>query len=111
MYLKIIYAPDPQTHKTDLLSPSEPFLIIIVVFVIRKNVSTSDKFDQYLLPILDSSKYLSDCIRQVALEAHPSLVYSNNDIKSAQTGGGFNVLQMLSLTIVHTTIFLAGDTI
>ena len=42
--------------------------------------------------------------------AHTSLVYSNNDIKAAQTGGGFSVLQLLSLPIVHTTNYFAGDT-
>ena len=36
-------------------------------------------------------------------------MYSNNYIKSAQTRGGFSVLQLLSLTIVHTTFF-SGDT-
>ena len=44
------------------------------------------------------------------MAARPSLVYSNNVIKAAQTGGGFSVLQLLSLPIVHTTIFLEGDT-
>ena len=62
------------------------------------------------MPILDSSKYLADYIRQVALEDRPSLVYSKNYIKSAQTGGALSVLHMLSLTIVHTTNFLVGDT-
>ena len=44
------------------------------------------------------------------MAACPSLVYSNNDIKAAQTGGGFSVLQLLSLPIVHTTNYFAGDT-
>ena len=39
------------------------------------------------------------------------MVWTNsNDIKAVQTGGGFIVLYMLSLPIVYTTIFLAGDT-
>ena len=37
-------------------------------------------------------------------------MYSNNDTKAAQTGGGLSVLQMLLLLIVHTTNVLAGDT-
>ena len=63
------------------------------------------------MPILDSSKSLADHICLVALADCPSLVYLNNYIKALQTGGGFSVLQLLSLPIVHTTIFLAGDTI
>ena len=47
---------------------------------------------------------------QVDLSARPSLVYSNNYIKAAQTGGVFSVLHLLSQTIIHTTNFLAGDT-
>ena len=90
-------------------NPSKPFLMIIVGFFIRKNVYTSGLFTQDLVPILDSSKSLVDYICQVALEDRPFLVYSNNDIKEAQTGGGFSFLQMLSLTIVYTTIFLSGD--
>ena len=43
----------------------------------------SDTFAWYLVPILDSRKYLAEYIRQVALEDRPYLVYSNNDIKSA----------------------------
>ena len=61
--------------------------MIIVGSVIRKNVSTSEPFAQYIVPILDSIKYLSDYIWQVSLAAHPSFVYANNDIKAAQTGG------------------------
>ena len=110
IYFTIISISEPQTRKTDLLSPSKPFSMIIVGFVIRKNVYTSEPFAQDLVSILDSSKSLADYIRQVSLAAHPSLVYSNNDIKAAQTGGGFSVVQMLSLPIVHTTKFLAGDT-
>ena len=60
--------------------------MIIVGFVIRKNVSTSEPLVQDLVPILDSSKAFADYIRQVDLAARPSLVYSNNDIKAAQTG-------------------------
>ena len=37
-------------------------------------------------------------------------MYSNNGIKAAQPGGGFSVLQLLSLPIIYTPIFLAGDT-
>ena len=48
---------------------------------------------------------------QVALDACPTLVYSNNEIKAMQTGGGFSVLQMLSLPIVHTTYLVSVDTI
>ena len=96
-------------EKNCLITLSKTFLIIIVGFVIRKNVSTSEPFARDLVPILDSSKSLAEFIHQVDLAARPSLVYSNNDIKSAQTGGGSSVLQMLSLTIVHTTIFLSGD--
>ena len=84
--------------------------MIIVGFVIRKNVSTSYTFAQDLVPILDSSKSLAEYICQVNLDAHPSLVYSNNDIKEVQTGGGFSVLHMISLPIVYTTNYLAGDT-
>ena len=84
--------------------------MIIVGFVIINNVSTSDIFARDLVPILDSIKSLDDYICQVALEDFSSLVYSNNDIKAAQPGGGFSVLQMLSLTIVHATKFLVGDT-
>ena len=84
--------------------------MIIVIFVIRKNVYTSEPFFRYLLPILDSSKYFANYISQVALEDCPSLVYYNNDIKEAQTVGMFSVLQLISLTIVHATIFLADDT-
>ena len=104
-YISIISASEPQTRKPDLSSPSEPFLMIIVGFVIRTNVSTSEPLARDLVPIFDSSKYLADYIRQVALSARPSLVYSNNDIKAAQTGGGCSVLQLLSLPIVHTTNF------
>ena len=89
--------------------PSKPFLMIIVGFVIRKNMSTSEPFAQDLVPTLESSKSLADYIRQVALEDLNSLVYSKNDIKSAQNGGGFSVLQLLSLPIVYTTNYLAGD--
>ena len=78
---------------TLILSPYEPILMIIVGFVIINNVSTSDIFARYLVPILDSRKSLDDYICQVALENFSSLVYSNNGIKAAQTGGGFSVLQ------------------
>ena len=61
------------------------------------------------MTILDSSNYLDDHISQVSLEALPSLVYSKNDIKAAQTGGVFSGLQLLSLSIVYTTNYLAGD--
>ena len=84
--------------------------MIIVGFVIINNVSTSDIFARDLVPILDSRKSLDDYICQVALEDSSSLVYSNNVIKAVQTGGGFSVLQMLSLPIFHTTNVLAGDT-
>ena len=73
-------------------------------------MSTSDPFAQDILPILDIRKSLADYICQVALVARPSLVYSNNDIKSVQNGGGFSVLKMTSLPIIHTTNVLAGDT-
>ena len=86
------------------------FLMIIVGFLIRKNVSKSELFARYLVPILDSSKSLADYIRQIVLAACTSLVYSNNDTKAAQNGGGFSVLQLIYLTIVHTTNVLAGDT-
>ena len=108
-YFTIVSTLDQQTRKTDLLIPSGPFLIIVFGFVIRNNVSTSDPFAQYLVPMLDSSKSLIEYIRQVSLAAFPSLVYSNNGIKAAQTGGGLSVLQMISLTIVYKTIFLSGD--
>ena len=84
--------------------------MIIVGFVIRKNVSTSEPFARDILPIIDSSKSLAEYVRQVSLADRTSLVYSNNGIKSAQTGGGFSVLQILSPPIVHTTNVLAGDT-
>ena len=84
--------------------------MIIVVFVIINNVSTSDIFARDLVPILDSRKSLDDYICQVALEDFSSLVYSNNGIKAAQYGGGYRVLQMLSLLIFHTTNVLEGDT-
>ena len=79
---------------------SKTFLVIFVGFVIIKNVHIRESFARYIVPVLDGSKYFYDYICQVALEACPSLVYSNNDIKSAQTGGGFSFLQLLSLTIV-----------
>ena len=53
---------------------------------------------------------MADYISQVDLADRPSLVYSNNDIKAAKTGGGFNVLHLISLPIVHTNHFLACDT-
>ena len=84
--------------------------MIIVGFVIRVNVSTSDPFAQEIVPILDRIKYLADYIWQVALAYRPSLVYSNNGIKAAQTGGGFSVLQLLYPPILYTTTYLTGDT-
>ena len=84
--------------------------MIIVGFVIRKNVSTSDPLARYIVAILDSRKYLAEYICQVALADRTSLVYSNNDTKASLTVGGFSVLHMLSLSIVYTTIGLAGDT-
>ena len=68
-------------------------------------MSTSEPFARDLVPILDSSKSLDDYIRQVALADRPYLVYSNNEIKAAKTGGGFIILKLLSLIIVHTTNF------
>ena len=62
------------------------------------------------MPILDSIKSLDDYIFRVALMACTSLVYSNNGIKAAQNGLGFSVLQLISLSIVHRTNFLAGYT-
>ena len=59
-YFTIMSTSDPQTLKSDLLVPSEPFSMIIVGFGIHKNVSTSDPFDQDLVSILDSSKCFSD---------------------------------------------------
>ena len=50
--------------------------MIIVGFVMHKNVSTSEPFDRDIVPILDSSKYLAVYIHKVALAACPSLVYS-----------------------------------
>ena len=91
-------------------NPSKPFLMIIVGFVISKNVSISDTSTRDIVPILDSSKSLDGYIRQVSFVALPSLVYSNNDIKAEQTGGRFSALQLLSLPIIYATIFLAGDT-
>ena len=79
--------------------------MIIFGFFIRNNVSTSDPFAQDLVTILDRSKCLDDYICQVSLAALPSLVYFNNDTKAAHTGGGFSVLEILYLTIVHTNIF------
>ena len=73
-------------------------------------MSTSETFAQDLVNILDSSKSLDYYIHQVSLADRPSLVYSNNDTKTAQTGGGFSVLQLLSLLIVHATKVLAVDT-
>ena len=72
-------------------------------------MSTSETFAQDLVNILDSSKSLDYYIHQVSLADRPSLVYSNNDTKTAQTGGGFSVLQLLSLLIVHATKVLAVD--
>ena len=36
-------------------------------------------------------------------------MYSNNDIKAAETWGGFSVLQLISLPIVYTTDYFSGD--
>ena len=36
-------------------------------------------------------------------------MYSKNDIKAAQTGGGFSVLQLLSLPIVYKNNYLEVD--
>ena len=72
-------------------------------------MSASEPFARDLVPKLDSSKSLAEYICKVALADRPSLVYSKNDIKAAQTGGGFSVLQLLSMPIVHTANFLAGD--
>ena len=110
IFYTIIFDLGLQTRKPDLLTPSEPILVIIVGFVILKNFFTSELFAQNIVPILDSSKSLDDYIHQVALVDCPSLVYFNNDIKALQTGGGFSVLQLLSLTIFRITIFLSGDT-
>ena len=104
-YFTTISASELQTRKPDLPIPSDPFLMIIVGFVIHKNMSTSDPFAWDLVPILDSSKSLADYICQVALAACPSLVYYNNGTEAAQTRGGLSFLQLLSLPIVHTTIF------
>ena len=78
----------PQTHKTDLPRPSEPFLVIVYGFVIRKNMSISEPFAQYLVPVLDSIKSLADHISQVALVARPSLLYSKNYTKAVQLEEG-----------------------
>ena len=58
-------------------NPSKPFYMIIVGFVIRKNVSTSEPFARDLVPILDSSKSLAEYIHQVDLAArsHSSTLY------------------------------------
>ena len=40
----------------------------------------------------------------------PSFLYYNNYIKAAQNGGGFSVLKLLFLSIVHTNNVLEGDT-
>ena len=45
--------------------------MIIVGFIIGKNLSTSDTFDQDLVPISDSSKSLDAYIPMVALAACP----------------------------------------
>ena len=66
-YFSIISASEPQNQKPDLPSPFDPFLMIIVGFVICNNVYTNDPFARYLVPILDSSKSLADYIFQVAL--------------------------------------------
>ena len=73
-------------------------------------MSISEPFAQYLVPVLDSIKSLADHISQVALVARPSLLYSKNYTKAVQTGGGFIFLKLPSLTIIHTTNVLAGDT-
>ena len=41
---------------------------------------------------------------------NPSLLYYKNYIREAKNGGGFSVLQLLFLSIVHANNFLAGDT-
>ena len=51
MYFTIISASDPKTRKTDLPSPSELFSMIIVGFVIRKNVSASEPFARDIVPM------------------------------------------------------------
>ena len=79
--------------------------MVIVGFVIRNNVCTSETFSQDLVPKLDSRNYLAVYIRKVALADRPSLEYSNNGIKAAQTGGGFSVLHLLYLSILYTTHF------
>ena len=84
--------------------------MVIFGFFILNNVSTSETFAQDLVHILDSSKSLADYICQVTLADRPSLVCFNNDIKAAQTGGVFSVLHLISFPIVHTSIFLEGDT-
>ena len=80
--------------------------MIIVGFVIHKSVSRSETFSQDNVPIVHGRKSLDDYISQVTLLDRPSLVYSKNDIKAAQNGGGFSVLHLLSFPIVHTNIFL-----
>ena len=105
MYFTFVSDSDPKTCKPNLLSPSNPFSVFISGFVIRNNFSTSEPFDRYLVPILDIIKSLADYIFQVDFMDRPSLVYSNKDIKAAQTVGDFSVLNLLSLTIVYATIF------
>ena len=53
---------------------------------------------------------MDEYILQIVLVARPSLVYFNNDIKSAHSGVDFSVIQLLSQTIIRTTNFLEGDT-
>ena len=57
------------------------------------------------MSILDSIKSLADYIHQATLADRPSLVYSNNDIKAAQTGGGFSFLQLIYMPIVYANNF------
>ena len=64
-------------EKNFLIALSKTFFMIVVVFVIRKNVSTSEPFARDLVPILDSSKSLAEYIHQIDLAArsHSSTLY------------------------------------
>ena len=87
--------------------PYEPFRAIFGgccwICYTKRVLFTSEPFAQDILPILDSRKSLFGYICQVLMEGCPSLMYSKNNIKAVQTGWGFSVLQLLSLTIIHTT--------